>query len=112
MRLPVYNAVLVAVLWAGLASPLQAADDVFTLTIKDHKFDPAELTVPIGIRVKLIIKNLDATAEEFESHELNREKVIAGGKEAIVYIGPLKPGRYPFFGEFHQDSAQGVIVAR
>lgn len=89
-----------------------AADPDFILTIKDHHFQPAELTVPAGKKIKLLVQNQDATPEEFESHELNREKVISGNGSAIIYIGPLTPGRYPYFGEFHQETAQGVIVAK
>jgi plastocyanin len=91
---------------------LQAKETSYTLSIKNHRFEPAEITIPANTRVKLIVKNLDPTAEEFESYELNREKIVGGGKEIIVYIGPVKPGRYPFFGEFHQDTAQGVVIAK
>jgi plastocyanin len=89
-----------------------AADDVFTIQIKNHRFEPAELTVPAGKKVKLLVENLDATPEEFESHELNREKVIAGNSKATIYIGPLSAGKYPFFGEFNEATAQGVILVK
>lgn len=82
------------------------------LAIRDHKFDPAELTVPAGAKIKLSIENLDATPEEFESHELNREKIVTGNGTITVFIGPLEAGRYPFFGDFHQETAQGVVVAK
>lgn len=88
-----------------------AADADVTITIKDHKFTPAEVRVPAGKKIKLIIDNQDATAEEFESHELKREKIIAPRSKATVYIGPLKPGSYPFFGEFNQATARGVVIA-
>ena len=88
-----------------------AADPEFILVIKDHRFEPAELRVPASQKVKLIVHNQDATPEEFESHELNREKVIAPGSKANIFIGPLKPGRYPFIGEFHEKTARGVIIA-
>lgn len=84
----------------------------YSLTIKDHRFTPAELTIPANTKVKLIVVNQDATAEEFESHELNREKVVTGNASINVYVGPLKAGRYPYFGDFHQDTAQGVLIAR
>jgi plastocyanin len=87
-----------------------AADPEFVLTIKDHRFVPAELRVPAGKKIKLTIDNQDSTAEEFESHALNREKVIPPNGKAPVFIGPLKPGRYPFVGEFHEKTASGVIV--
>ena len=60
---------------------------------------------------KLTVQNLDTTPEEFESHALNREKVIPGGAKAVIYIGPLKPGRYEFMGEFNPTTAKGVVVA-
>jgi len=88
-----------------------AADPEFTLTIRDHRFEPVELRVPAGKKVKLIVDNQDATAEEFESHELNREKIIPPKSKVPVFIGPLSPGRYPFFGDFHQKTANGVIIA-
>ena len=89
-----------------------AADASYILTIKDHRFQPDEITVPSGKKIKLLVENQDATPEEFESAELNREKVIPGKSAATIYIGPLDPGRYPFFGEFNKDSAKGVIVAK
>ena len=89
-----------------------AADDVYTIQIKGHRFEPAELTVPAGKKVKLIVENNDATPEEFESHELNREKVIAGNSKGTIYIGPLSPGKYPYFGEFNAATAHGSIIAK
>lgn len=95
-----------------LAAPVRAQEAEARLVIRDHKFEPAELTVPAGKKVKLIVQNQDATAEEFESYELNREKVVPPKREVTIFIGPLKPGRYPFFGEFHKDTAKGVLVAQ
>ena len=89
-----------------------AADDELRLVIENHKFEPAELTVPAGKKIKLTIENRDATAEEFESHSLNREKVIAGKSTATIFIGPLKPGSYPFVGEYHDKTAKGIIIAK
>jgi hypothetical protein len=89
-----------------------AADADFTLVIKDHRFQPSKLSVPAGKKIKLLIDNKDTTPEEFESHSLNREKVIAGNSTAIIYIGPLESGRYPFFGEFNEATAQGAIIAK
>jgi plastocyanin len=88
-----------------------AADPEFALVIREHRFEPAELRVPAGKKIKLVVHNQDATPEEFESHELNREKVIAPGSKASIYVGPLSAGRYPFFGEFHEKTARGTIVA-
>lgn len=84
----------------------------YTLTLRNHRFVPAQLAIPANTKVKLVVVNEDATPEEFESHELNREKIVTGKGRISVYIGPLKPGRYPFFGEFHPATAQGVLVSR
>ncbi len=97
-----------------LLLPLAAAasDADYTLVIKDHRFQPGEITIPSNKKVKLLIQNQDASVEEFDSYALNREKVISGGSSATIFIGPLAPGRYPFMGEFHADSAQGAVVAQ
>jgi plastocyanin len=89
-----------------------ADEATFKLTIKDHRWDPAELVVPAGKTIKLEIHNADATPEEFESHVLNREKIIPAGATVVVYLGALQPGSYEFVGEFHEDTAKGKIVAK
>jgi len=89
-----------------------AADFEATVVIKDHRFNPAEVHVPAGRKIRLVVDNQDATAEEFESHELNREKVIPGRAKATIFIGPLKPGRYPFVGEFNEATARGALIAK
>ena len=86
------------------------ADDC-TITIKDHKFTPEEIKVPANQRVAITVINEDTTAEEFDSTALKVEKVIAGKSQGVVRIGPLKPGRYPFIGEFHEATAKGVVIA-
>ncbi len=111
-----FPTIILLLIGASLISQLTistsiAADVEFNLIIKDHKFIPAELKIPAGQKVKLMIDNQDATAEEFESHELNREKVIPPKTKLPVFIGPLTPGKYPFFGEFNQATARGVIIA-
>lgn len=84
----------------------------YTIVIKEHRFQPAELTVASGKRIKLVIDNQDGTPEEFESHELRVEKIIPGDTKGMVSVGPLKPGSYPFFGDFHQGTAQGKLHAK
>jgi hypothetical protein len=104
---PASLAVLLAV-----AATAGAAEPEFLLVIRDHRFTPAEIVVPANARVKLVVDNQDATPEEFDSHALNREKVVAGRSKAVVFIGPLAPGRYPFMGEFNVATAQGAVVAK
>lgn len=100
-----------AVLTLGLPLVVAAADAEALLVIKGNRFEPAELSVPAGQRVKLVVHNQDSTPEEFESHDLNREKVVPPGAKATIFIGPLKPGRYKYYGEYHEATAKGVIVA-
>jgi len=95
----------------GAAGAAWAEPATYTLTIKDHKFDPAELKIPANQAATLTVKNLDTTPEEFESKPLRIEKVIPAGGEASFPIRALKAGKYKFFGEFHEDSAKGEIVA-
>jgi hypothetical protein len=87
-------------------------DPAYVLSIKDHRFEPTELIVPADKKVAITVKNLDSTPEEFESTELRREKVVAGGKEITVYVGPLRPGSYEFFGDFNPTTARGHIVVK
>ena len=95
-----------------LAAGAQAADPEVTLVIKNHRFEPSELKVKAGEKIKLVVHNQDSTPEEFESHALNREKVIPGKSTATIFIGPLKAGEYKFVGEFNEKTAKGVIVAK
>lgn len=83
----------------------------YVLTIKDHRFTPTEIKIPANKRVQITVVNDDPTPEEFESHEMKVEKVIPGKSKAVVRIGPLKPGRYPFVGEFHEATAKGTVIA-
>lgn len=80
------------------------------VTIHNHRFQPAELHVPANTAFIVEVQNDDPTAEEFESAELGVEKVIAGGRHLPVRIRAMPPGFYPFMGEYHSDTAQGVMV--
>ena len=108
---PTYLCSLILLMFAQLASSNANAElPTFTIEIREHLFYPAEFQIPADTKVKLMVINQDSTPEEFESYELNREKVIMGGAKAIIFIGPLKAGRYPFFGEFNPKTAQGTIT--
>ena len=94
-----------------VSSPIYAKPPIITLEIHNHLFYPDVLIVPSKVKFKLLVINKDNTPEEFESYELNREKVIMGGRKATIFIGPLAPGEYPFFGEFNPHTAQGRMIA-
>jgi len=89
---------------------INAKPAVIQIAIEDHLFNPSEITIPAHTKVRLLIHNRDQTPEEFESWELNREKVIVGGGKASIFVGPLAPGVYPFFGEFNPKTAQGKVI--
>jgi hypothetical protein len=91
--------------------PAIAAEPV-VVTLKDHKFIPAEIRVRANSPAELALTNADSTAEEFDSSALKVEKVVVGGQTGIVRLRPLAPGRYPFMGEYHSDTARGVVIAR
>jgi len=95
-----------------LPVPSLAAESEYLLVIQDHRFQPAQLIVPAGKKIRLTVANRDATPEEFESYTLDREKVIPAKTKTMIYVGPLDPGPYPYYGEFHQKTAQGVVVAQ
>jgi len=94
------------------SSGLAAEVKEYKIVIKDHKFSPQNLDIPAGQKVKLVVENQDKTIEEFESHDLNREKIVGGGKIVNIYVGPLSAGTYKYFGEFNAATAQGTITAK
>ena len=97
----------------GFTVSAQAAEPTrLELTLRDHKFVPTELRAPAGVPIEITLKNEDPTAEEFESKDLHREKIIPGGGTIRLPMGPLKPGNYTFFGEFNPKTAHGNLIAK
>ena len=94
------------------ALPASGEETDVRLVLREHKFVPVEITVPARKKIKVVIENQDATAEEFESDELNREKVVPPKGRVTIFVGPLEPGRYPFFGDFNKESAKGELIAK
>ena len=103
---------LTACLMLALSHAANADDASFNLTLKDHRFAPAELTIPANQRVRLVVKNLDATPAEFESKNFKAEKVVPAGREVSLTIGPLKPGTYEFFDEYHEAETKGRLIVK
>ena len=103
----------IAALGATLAvSSANAQPQGYALTIRNHKFEPTELVLPASEKIELRVTNADPTVEEFESPSLHREKIVPPGQTVSVFIGPLRPGRYEFFGDFNPTTARGVIVVK
>lgn len=109
-----YPILIMAIAFTCMMSAVVYAADVpeYTIILKEHKFDPAVVEVPADTKVKLIVKNEDATPAEFESDDFKREKIIQGNAQGIILVGPLKAGEYKFFDEFNEATAQGVLVAK
>ncbi|HEX3667216.1 MAG TPA: cupredoxin domain-containing protein [Rhizomicrobium sp.] len=99
-------------LMSGLVLPALADDNApVPVLLKDHRFSPTEIHVKANTPAQILLTNSDSTAEEFDSSALHVEKVVPGGGKGIVRIAPLAPGRYPFMGEYHSSTAQGVVIA-
>lgn len=96
--------------WLSLMGSAAATDEV-RIVIKDHRFSPSEVRVKADTKIKLIVRNEDPTVEEFESFSLNRERVVRPGRSITIYLSPLRPGSYEFFGDFHPDTAKGKVIA-
>lgn len=104
-RLPPF---VFAMLLPLLASAADAPS--YTLTLKDHRYQPSELRIPADTRIKLELVNRDASPEEFESDDFPAEKIVMPNSRTSLFIGPLKTGHYRFYGDFHQPTAQGTLV--
>lgn len=101
-----------AALALAIAGGAYAEDlPTYAITLKNHRFTPTEIHVPTGKPFFIVVTNQDDTADEFEMHNPAIEKVIPAGAEGKVRMRPLGPGRFAFFGDFHQDTAQGVFVS-
>lgn len=99
------------VLAAALGAAARAQDAALSISVKNHRFEPAELTAPANKPIVLKVKNLDPTPMEFESVTLRVEKVVVGKGEGVIRLRPLAPGRYKFFDDFHQET-NGVLVVK
>jgi hypothetical protein len=97
-----------------LAAPIARADDIVPLSValKDHHFAPAEIEAPANKKIVLEVSNQDSTPAELESKALRVEKVVAGGGKISVQIRGLAPGRYRFFDDYHEDTAEGFLVVK
>jgi hypothetical protein len=93
------------------AAPVIAADDpTFSILLKNKEFVPSEMRIPAGVKVRLIVRNADSTPSEFESTQFHREKIIGPGQEITLFVGPLDPGNYEFFDDFHLQTRGHLVV--
>ena len=106
------NLIYICVIYIIVPCYACAKTSIYTIMIENHKFSPEVLEVPAGKKFKLLIINQDNSAEEFESFDLKREKIVPSNSKIRISLPPLKPGEYKFFGEFNPKTAQGKIVAK
>ena len=104
----IHYAIAATVLMATAAHAQQGTS--LSISVKNHRFQPAELSAPANVPITLRVKNLDPTPMEFESVSLRVEKVVTGNSEGIVRLRPLAPGRYNFFDDFHQETNGTLVV--
>jgi plastocyanin len=107
MHLPKWMFVVVCVL---AAAPALADDPSFSIVLKNDEFVPSEVQIPAGVKVKLVVRNENSTASEFESTQFHREKVVPPGQEITVVVGPLDPGSYEFFDDLHPRTRGHLVV--
>lgn len=106
------TALAFVILAAGVDFPASAQQTAtVTVSVKNHRFQPAQIHAPAKVPIELRVKNLDSSAMEFESDTLHVEKVVGGNSEAVIKLQPLNPGRYEFYDDYHQEST-GVLVVR
>ena len=110
-QIPVNRLTVLVVSGACIAGAYAAsAAEAVTLVLKDHGFTPAEVKAPANERFRIQVTNQDATPAEFESSDLRAEKIVVPGGKITVMAGPLKPGTYSFFDDYHPDVAKGTLV--
>lgn len=96
----------------GLAMPAMAQESSVSLTLKDHHFTPAEITIPANVKTKFTVSNQDATPAEFESDDFKAEKIIPAGHAVVVMIPALNPGVYEFHDEYNEDASKSRLIVK
>ena len=108
-----FGRICFAVLFLSLCLPAAAQQAAsVSISVKNHRFQPAEIHAPANVPIELHVKNLDPTPMEFESNSLRVEKVLTGNGEAVVNIRPQKAGQYEFFDDFHASTTKGTLVVK
>jgi hypothetical protein len=97
-------------LLGAVAAPALADDPSFSIVLKNNQFVPSEVPIPAGVKVKLVVRNDNQTASEFESTQFHREKLVTPGQEITVFVGPLDPGSYEFFDDLHPETRGHLVV--
>ena len=94
----------------AVAAPALADDPSYSVVLKNNQFVPSEVQIPAGVKVKLVVRNENPTPSEFESTQFHREKIVSPNQEITVFVGPLDPGSYEFFDDFHPETRGHLAV--
>ena len=95
-----------------LLAPIQAQAEDSVITVKDGNITPQDLPIPANQKVKVVVRNKGTTPFEFESSDLNREKIVQPNSEITLFVGPLKPGTYHYADDYHRDTVKGTISVK
>ncbi|MBI1821463.1 MAG: cupredoxin domain-containing protein [Nitrospirae bacterium] len=85
-------------------------ENIIRSTIKGQKFNPDEIHIKSDTPVVFQVTNEDSVPVEFESLDLNKEKIVWPGKTIDIPLKGLKPGVYEFFSDFGPKDLKGKII--
>ncbi|MGV7228611.1 MAG: cupredoxin domain-containing protein [Nitrospirales bacterium] len=128
--------ILVFPVWSGTPTSLTPTPNLealeVTINIRSREFRPDSLTVTVGQKTRLVLKNLDTELHAFvpvgllaDSHvavsgngapQFAKEGFIrvllpTRGQTEIVFT-PVRPGTYPYFCDLPGHVMRGTIVVR
>lgn len=104
----------IALAAAALMLPVSAsvfAQAPIEVRLKNHRFTPSVIKLKANQPNMIMLFNDDDTADEFDSSSLKIEKVVPGHAKGAIRVRALAPGKYPFMGEYHAATAQGMVIA-
>ena len=114
----------------SLSSPTLATETEVTINIKSRKFLPDALSLTVGQKTRIVLKNLDTElhaflpvgllmdthlnvsgngSPQFAKEGLVRVLLPTTGQTEIVFT-PSRPGSYPFFCDLPGHVMRGTIV--
>jgi hypothetical protein len=101
------------VLLGLVRAELASADDLATyeITLREHHFTPDEIHVPAGKPFIVVVTNASDGPDEFEMLFPALERPRQPGEQGKVRVRPLRPGRFPFFGESDPDNETGAFIS-
>ena len=93
-------AALAPLLCVFLLGQIAYADEpaAIPVTLKDHRFMPAEIHVPVGRPSVLVVTNLDTTPEEFELFSTQGGKSHCRGDARDRPAAPVGDGALTVYG--------------